>query len=63
VNLVIALLKIVPDSGFIHIINDFKPDLQWFGRFAQTYNGITRFDNFIICIDYTIYIRMRRSRA
>jgi hypothetical protein len=55
VNRVIALLKIAPESGFIYIGNDFKRDLQWFGRFVQTYNGITRFDNFANCIDYDLY--------
>jgi hypothetical protein len=42
VNRVIALLRVAAQSGFVHVGCEFKRDLEWFCRFAQTYNGITR---------------------
>jgi hypothetical protein len=44
VNRVIGLLRIAPAVGFVHIGQEFKRDLEWFVRFAQVYNGVTRFD-------------------
>jgi hypothetical protein len=55
VNRIIALLRIAPHNGLIHVGQEFKRDLEWFCRFAQVYNGITRFDKNIIFIDYEVY--------
>jgi hypothetical protein len=55
VNRVIALLRIAPHNGFVHVGYEFKRDLEWFCRFAQTYNGITRFDKNTVFIDYEVY--------
>jgi hypothetical protein len=52
---VIGLLRIAPTVGFVHIGVEFKRDLEWFVRFAQVYNGVTRFDNEIEKTDYEIY--------
>jgi hypothetical protein len=55
VNRIIALLRIAPHNGLVHVGQEFRRDLEWFCRFAQVYNGITRFDKSIILIDYEVY--------
>jgi hypothetical protein len=55
VNRIIALLRIAPTVGFVHIGQDFKRDLEWFCRFAQVYNGWTRFDKALEIIDFEVY--------
>jgi hypothetical protein len=55
VNRIIGLLRIVPNNGFVHVGQEFKQDLEWFCRFAQTYNGITRFSKETVFIDYEVY--------
>jgi hypothetical protein len=55
VNRIIALLRIAPTVGFVHIGQDFKRDLEWFCRFAQVYNGRTRFDKALEIIDFEVY--------
>jgi hypothetical protein len=55
VNRVIALLRIAQATGFIHISQEFKRDLEWFCQFAQVYNGATRFDKGIEKIDFCVY--------
>jgi hypothetical protein len=55
VNRIIALLRIAPHSGFIHIGHDFKRDLIWFIQFAKHYNGITQFKVQYHQPDFEIY--------
>jgi hypothetical protein len=55
VNRVIGLLRVAPTVGFVHIGQDFKRDLEWFVRFAQVYNGVTRFDKSVEDIDFVVY--------
>jgi hypothetical protein len=48
-------VRIAPNYGFIHVGQEFKRDLEWFCRFAQTYNGKTRFSKVKVFIDYEVY--------
>jgi hypothetical protein len=55
VNCIIGLLRIAPNIGFEHVGHEFKRDLEWFCRFAQTYKGQTRFSKDTVFIDYEVY--------
>jgi hypothetical protein len=52
---VIGLLRIAPAIGFVHIGQEFKRDLEWFVRFAQVYNGVTKFDKSVEKVDFEVY--------
>jgi hypothetical protein len=56
VNRVIALLKVVPDTGNVLITQDFKRDLHWFVACADLYNGITNFEGRIVIPDYDVFV-------
>jgi hypothetical protein len=55
VNRVIGLLRVAPPVGFVHIGQEFKRDLEWFVRFEQVYNCVTRFDKSVQEIDFVVY--------
>jgi hypothetical protein len=53
---VIALLKVVPDTGNVLITHDFRRDLHWFVACAELYNGTTNFEDRIVIPDYDLFV-------